>query len=189
MGFSNVLKEKCTIRDDEILFIYQGLLDNGRGIKILLSAFSKVDRKKHIVFMGYGILENVIKEYENNFSNIHFQPAVKPDKVIIYTKSADVGISLIENTCLSYQYSLPNKMFEYILSGLPLIVSDFPDMGEIIDNYKCGWKIVINEESIIELIENISRESVEEKRNNVLKCRDIFDWRKEEKNLLKAYYD
>ena len=185
--YSSILKEKFGIQDDEILFINQGLLSEGRGIEILLNAFSKIDKKKHIVFMGKGILESLVKEFEKNFSNIHLYPPVIPKEVISYIKSADAGISLTENTCLNHFYSLPNKVFECILSGLPLIVSDFPDMGKIIDENKCGWKVSVDEKSVINLINNKSIEDIKEKRNNVLNCRDNFAWDKEEKKLLKAY--
>ena len=137
--------------------------------------------------MGYGVLEDMVKEYENNFSNIHFQPAVKPEEGINYTKSADVGIHLLENTCLNHYYSLPNKVFEYIFSGLPLIVTNFPDMGKLIDDYQCGWKVSVDEKSVVDLIEHISKEDIKEKRNNAINCRDNFGWDKEEEKLLKIY--
>ena len=185
---SNILKETFYMQDNEILYVYQGALGNGRGIEILLNVFSKVDEKKHIVFMGYGDLEDTIKKYENKFSNIHFHPAVKPEEIMSYAKSADVGICLIENICLSYFYSLPNKLFEYIASGLPVIVSNFPEMGKIVDENKCGWKISVDEASLIDLIESISNEDIKEKRDNVLlNCRSKFDWHQEERNLLKVY--
>lgn len=182
---SNVLRGKFGIQDDEILFIYQGLLDS--RVKFLLDVFSKIDNKKHIVFMGCGILEDTVKKYEKNFSNIHFQPAVKPNEVLHYTASADVGINLIENLSLNHYYCLPNKVFEYILSGLPLIVSDFPEMGRLIDDCKCGWKVPVNERLVIELIENISKKDVKEKKNNALNYRQNLGWHKEERKLLQLY--
>jgi len=185
---SNILRDKFNIQQDEILFIYQGLLSEGRGVKILLNVFSKTNKKKHIVFMGYGILESLIKEFEKNSSNIHFHPAVIPEDVIPYTQSADVGISLIENICLSYFYSLPNKVFEYLMSGLPLIVSDFPDMGKIVEENKCGWKVSVNEKSPLELIEKLSKEDIQEKRKNVLTCRNNYSWENEEKKLVSIYH-
>jgi len=184
---SDILKAKFSVQEDEILFIYQGLLSEGRGIEILLNAFSKIDKRKQVVFMGFGELKGLIQEFEKNFSNIHLHPPVTPDNVIPYTKSADVGISLIENICLSYYYSLPNKIFEYILSGLPLIVSDFPDMGKIVDECKCGWKVRVDEKTVMDLVNNISKEDVQEKRNNVINCIDNFRWEEEEEKLLRAY--
>lgn len=185
---NNILKDTFSIQGNEILYIYQGVLSKGRSIEILLNVFSRIDKKKHIVFMGYGELEDTVRKYEMKFSNIHFYPAVKPEEILNYTKSADVGICLFENVCLSYYYAQPNKLFEYIACGLPVIVSDFPDMGKIIDKNKCGWKIAINERAIKELIENTSIEEIEDKRKSVLKCKDNFVWDKEEKKLLKIYY-
>ena len=183
----HVLKDTFNIQDNEILYIYHGGLSNGRSIEILLDVFSKVNRKKHIVFMGYGELEDTVKKYEKNFSNIHFHPAVKPGDIISYAKGADVGICMIENICLSYYYSLPNKLFEYVASGLPVIVSDFPDMGKIIDKYKCGWKSPVNEKALIDAIEKISSEEIKDKIKAVLKCKDYFLWDSEEKKLINIY--
>jgi glycosyltransferase involved in cell wall biosynthesis len=185
--YSNVLKEKFGIKGDEILFIYQGGLSKGRGIQIILDAFTKVNRKKHIVFLGRGHLEEVIKEYGKEFSNVHLHPAVKPEEVLHYTSSADIGVSLIENTCLSYYYSLPNKVFEYLLSGVPMIVSDFPEMGKFVDENDCGWKVRVDSGALLDLIERISHEDIIEKKNRVMKCKDNYGWHKEEETLLKIY--
>lgn len=184
---SNVLKKKFSIQDDEMLFIFQGSLSEGRGLKMLLNVFSKVSKKKHIVFMGNGVLKNVVKKYEDSFSNIHQQPAVKPEEISNYTKSADVGICLTENTCLNHFYSLPNKIFEYILNGLPIIVSDFPDMGKIVDEHKCGWKVPVEENAIKAIINTITQDIIYEKRVNSLRAKDHFGWHLEEPILLSVY--
>ncbi len=184
---NNILKRKFNIKEDEILFINQGVLGEGRGTEILLSVFSKLNPKKHIVFMGYGGLENEIKEYEKKFSNIHFSPAVKPEEVIDYTAGTDVGVHLAENICLSYFYSLPNKIFEYILSGIPIIVSNFPEMAKIVDENNCGWKVSVDKKSLRQLVEKISKEDIEKKKKNTLNCRDKFIWEEEGKKLVKIY--
>ena len=184
---SSTLKERFNIKNDEILYVYSGVVGSGRGIEILLNTFSKVDRKKHIVFMGYGALEDTIKRYETSFSNIHFQPAVRPEDVKNYVKGADVGIPLAENTCLSYFYGLPNKFFEYLLSGLPVLVSDFPDVGKLVTENNCGWKVLPDENLVTALIERISKKEIREKKDNAMNCRHNFGWEIEEKKLLEAY--
>ena len=186
---SPVLRSKYNIVDGEIIYIYHGAVGNGRGIEIILNAFAKCDNRKHIIMMGYGELESLINEYTNKYDNIHFHAAVKPQEVINYLSDADVGLSLIENTCESYYYSLPNKMFEYLASGLPVITSDFPEMSKIIDEDNCGWKIQPEEGFLIELIENISVDDILEKKVNVKKCKDKFTWENEEKTLFEVYGD
>lgn len=73
--------------------------------------------------MGYGALQDEIINITKVYKNIFFQPAV-PHNIPDYTSSADVGISSLVDlsSCLSYYYSLPNKIFEYLMAELPIIV-------------------------------------------------------------------
>ncbi|MDN3511637.1 MAG: glycosyltransferase [Candidatus Jettenia sp.] len=185
----NILKEKFNIRADDMLFIFQGSISVGNGIQAVLNTFSKVESKKHIVFMGYGPLVEQVKDYERRFLNIHYQSAVKPEDILRYTRCADIGISFIENTCLSYFFSLPNKVFEYILSGLPIIVSNLPEVKKIVFEYNCGWVVEIKEDDLLRLIESITYEDIKGKKENVIKCKNNFGWDKEEVKLLKTYYN
>ena len=82
---------------------------------------------------------------------------------------------------------MPNKVFEYLLSGLPMIVSDFPEMGRFVDENNCGWKVRVDSDALLKLAEGISHEDVVEKRKNVLKCKDNYGWHKEEETLLRIY--
>ncbi|MBU0763033.1 MAG: hypothetical protein KKD39_08410, partial [Candidatus Altiarchaeota archaeon] len=66
------LKKAFNIKKDEILFLYQGIIGEGRGIEILLEVFSQINKHIHVVFMGFGSLEKLVKEYEKINTNIHF---------------------------------------------------------------------------------------------------------------------
>jgi glycosyltransferase involved in cell wall biosynthesis len=120
---------------------------------------------------------------------MHFQPAVKPTEILGYTKSADVGLSLIENSCLSYYLTLANKVVEYIAAGVPVITTDFPEPAKIVNMYNCGWTVDAQKQAIADLINSISAKDIKEKKNNALNCRHNFNWKTEEKKLLKAYQD
>jgi glycosyltransferase involved in cell wall biosynthesis len=82
---------------------------------------------------------------------------------------------------------LANKVAEYILAGLPVITSDFPEPKKIISKYNCGWTVEVDKQAIIDSINSISKEDIKEKRNNALNCRYHFSWENEEKKLLEAY--
>lgn len=181
-----LLKEKFDIQPDEILFIYQGILREERGVNVLLDAFSRSDSKRHIVFMGFGPFEGKVKQYAELYQNIHFQPPVNPSDVLFYSASADIGVHLIENTCLNHYYCLPNKVFEYIMSGLPIIVRDFPEMAKIAKEAECGW-IVSEDKSILELIQNLTMEEIKAKKVNVQKYRKQIGWEQEESKLQEIY--
>lgn len=186
---SHSLRNKFNVPDGDILYIHHGALGKGRGIEIILKAFAQSNNNKHIIMMGYGELASLVKQYANDYKNIHFNQAVKPQEVISYISDADVGLSLFENTCLSYYYSLPNKVFEYIAGGLPVIVSDFPEMANIVDENNCGWKITPGVRTLTELIESISINDINHKKASILECKDKFVWDNEENTLLAVYND
>ena len=186
---TNILKGKFNINDNEILFIYLGMLKKGRFIKQTLDLFSEIDNKKHVVFMGFGTLEKMIREYASKYKNIHYHPSVPVNEILMYTQGADVGLSIIENICLKNYYCCPNKLFEYILAGIPIIVSDFPDMGKYVDDYKFGWKVSPEYEEVKKLIDSITREQIIEKRKKAIAARSQFGWHIEEKVLFDVYKD
>ena len=114
---SNILKKKLNIKEDEILFIFLGAFDRARFIPHLLRIFSKVDEKKHIVFLGYPVVKHfgdLIREYSEKYPNIHIHDAVRYEDVLSVVQSADVGISVIENFSLSYYSTIACKFFEYL---------------------------------------------------------------------------
>lgn len=155
----------------------------------MLDAFAGLDPRKHVVFMGFGELEDAVKEFGRTHPNIHFHEAVSPEKVPMYTSGADVGICLTENTCLNHFLSLPNKVFEYIMNGVPLIVSDFPEMGRVVDEAECGWKVAVNKNALRSLLTAITRDEIIEKRNHTMQYRKTIGWENEESVLLRAYRD
>lgn len=188
---SNIFREKFSIPDTSKIFLYQGGLGNGRGIKVLLDAFAKLhDKDVCIVFMGYGILENLIKEYSKKYTNIFYHEAVAPQEVLNYTCSADYGISLIENVCLSYYYALPNKFFEYSMAGLPVICSDFPVMATFVDKYKSGICVESNDsQSIINGIQSIMQKDYFILSKNSRRMALENSWEIQERIIVRLYKD
>jgi glycosyltransferase involved in cell wall biosynthesis len=178
-------RDRYEISDEALVFLYQGFLNRGRGIDLLLEAFRK-NSTHHIVFMGYGPLAERIKGAAESSRNIHFHAAVPPAELPAYTSAADVGLSLIENTCLSYYYCLPNKVFEYIHAGVPVIASDFPEMRRLVQKVNCGWLVDVNAGALEKLLNSLSRRQVLEMRENVLAARDQVGWHTEEPALLEA---
>ena len=184
----DLFREKFGLAKDDILFIYNGALFEGRGIQLLLQVFETIqDKSKHIIFMGSGVLAELIQSYEKKNNNIHFLKAVPPSKVIEYTACADIGISLIENVCLSYYYSLPNKIFEYLISEIPMIVANMEDMKNFVQENQVG--VVANdftEASVVEAIDSIVNDHKNFK-NHLLAAKEKFNWEVEEKKMIPVY--
>ena len=134
----NYLRDKFNIPKNCKIFIYIGLLSDGRCIDLNLNVFQSPGITSHIVFLGFGKYEKTVKEASLNFKNIHYHPIVKADDIIDIAKSADVGLLMIKSNSLSYYYCLPNKLFEYAFSKIYILSSDFPDLKQIIEEFELG---------------------------------------------------
>lgn len=154
----NILRDIFKIPDSALIVIYQGVLGPARGTSRLLETFAALDGEHfHLVLMGFGdatVLNTVDIAVEEN-SNIHYQPAVPMSEIISYTASADVAIFVTNESALSYRFSLPNKFFEYMHGGLPVIVSDNLEyLSSIVRTENLGWIAPYND--IKTVIESIS---------------------------------
>lgn len=189
LSYSNVLKENLSIAESKKIVLYQGGLSQGRGIEKLLSAFSSTkDESVVIVFMGYGPLETVIKEHSKKYNNIFLHHAVQPDELLEYTSSADIGISFIENTCLSYYYCLPNKLFEYAMAGLPIIASNMKEMSQLITTYNMGIVVdELSEQSLSKAIIDLRRVDLGLMKVNARRAAEDHCWENQEVVMLNAY--
>jgi glycosyltransferase involved in cell wall biosynthesis len=126
------------IPEDQLVFVYLGILEPGRGIEIVLEAFSLSPLKAHVVFVGYGRLSSCIQSCSSKYNSIHLHGPVPHDQVVELVTSAHVGLCLIEHISLSDYYCLPNKLFEYSFAGLYVLASDFPEISKVVDRYKLG---------------------------------------------------
>jgi glycosyltransferase involved in cell wall biosynthesis len=186
---STILKDKLAIPYNHLLVIYQGVLSEVRGVNTLMDVFKQLPLDKHIVFMGYGEAEEDIKETSKQHSNIHFYPAVPTDSIIHYTSSADIGIFYILGTPpLSYRYSLPNKFFEYLISGIPVILSDNLEyMSAMVLKNNWGYSIAANPKALLEYFKNIQLSNFNPINKGISLIQNSIGWQFEQ-NILKNIY-
>lgn len=183
VGASNILREELTLADDEQVFLYHGNLSPGRGVEVLLECFAHYAAPSCVlVVMGYGELESLVKEYQAGYpGRIYFKSAVSPEEVVDIAASADFGLCLIEPVCLSYKYCMPNKMFEYMAAGIPVLASPLPEMVNVLQDWPT------------EFVERLEPEVVALGVSNIMskKCRREgfggFSWSAEAEKLKTAY--
>jgi glycosyltransferase involved in cell wall biosynthesis len=177
-------------RADQTIFLYQGGLVKGRGIELLLEAFSVFDSDTNVlVCMGYGPLEDLIRERAKQQRTIYFHPAVSPDVLLNYTSSADYGIAFTEDSCLNNRYCLPNKIFEYLMAGLPVLTSNLFEMKRLVETEGVG---IVAEENTVDGFRQAVRASLQQNyaaiQRNVFAARKKYCWEEQEK-VLKEIYD
>ena len=182
---NGVLRNSLGIDTSQLVFLYQGLLTEGRGIKIVSKAF--LGSEHALVFMGYGPLREYIIELSRLHKNIYFHEAVSLEELPNYTADADVGLCIIEDICKSYYLSLPNKLFEYAHSGVPQLTSNFPEMREIVSNHNSGWSIEPSESQVKLFLKNINLADISRKLAGCQKLKAQITWDNETEQLRSMY--
>ena len=137
-----VRRELGVSDDSRFLFIYQGVLGLHRGLEQLVDACTLLGGLPlHVAIVGHDATGGAIKEYargRDTGGTLTFHPPVPSEELPRLTGSADAGLLLFQDSCLNHTLSLPNKLFEYMMSGLPVVASDLPEIGEIVGKHDCG---------------------------------------------------
>ena len=180
-----VLQEELPESEKGQYYLYQGVLNKGRGLKELLEAFSKNNLRLKIA--GTGPLEKNLKEMVQSL-NIELLGFVPPEKLKEYTSKALAGFNLIDGRGVSYYYSLANKFFDYMHAGVPQICMAFPEYQRINDRHRIAI-LIDSFEQINEAIQEIQSkpELYQTLRQNALKARYEYHWEREEKKLIDFY--
>jgi len=108
---------------------YQGMLHQGRGIELLIQTM-KLLPDWTLILAGDGDKSPELKTLTNQLNlekQVIFKGMVQANDLINLAKNAWIGINILENTSLSYYYSLANKTFDYFQARLPAIHIDFPE--------------------------------------------------------------
>ncbi|MFC1770983.1 glycosyltransferase family 4 protein [Candidatus Margulisiibacteriota bacterium] len=142
-GKYNIFREKHNIPQDTPIFIYQGLFSKSRGVHIILDALLKTDRNMRFkfIFLGFGDfaeeMKKIIKENHLESTAMVLDPV--PQEILLqYTKSADIGVHAIANTCLSHDYCLPNKILEFMQAGLAIVCTNLTELSKFINTNHIG---------------------------------------------------
>jgi glycosyltransferase involved in cell wall biosynthesis len=188
---SDRLRTILSIPQGARILLYQGGLQSGRGIHIMLSAMKKVSDAV-LVLIGSGKLRSEILEIikrEKLDQKVFLLDAVPVTQLLSYTSSADVGLCLIENLGASYYYSLPNKLFEYVAAGVPVVASNFPEIASFVDSNKVGLVVEpAKEDEVVRAIEQLlaNAEMHREFVNNCVKAANRYTWENESLKLIRA---
>ena len=186
-------RKELEINPDHLLLILQGIgINVDRGGEELIDAVSLTD-KVSLLVIGSGdqfgfLIEKMTKMGSAN--QIKFIKKLEWKELMRYTRSADAGLSLDKNSNMNYNFSLPNKVFDYISAGIPVIATDLPEIAKIVHEYNCG--ILISEPSpeeiskaIIKLRDN--RDLLAELKHNATVASETLNWENESKKVVELY--
>jgi glycosyltransferase involved in cell wall biosynthesis len=127
---------------EDRLALYVGALTTGRGLELSIMALNHLEdvRLRLVGPARPAYLDELVAlaDREGVSDRVEFAGAVSPQELIETIREASVGLALIQPICLSYRMSLPNKVFEYVAAGLPVLGSDLPAIGSLVAEHRIG---------------------------------------------------
>jgi glycosyltransferase involved in cell wall biosynthesis len=145
-----------------------------------------------LVIIGSGDVIHVLKEMaEQNHleEKILFIGKLPPDELRSWTRLADIGLTLDKDTNINYRFSLPNKIFDYIHAGIPVLASNLVEVKKIVETYNVG-KITPNHDpaSIAKIIrEMLASPEYPVWKENTKKAALELNWENERRNLVAIF--
>lgn len=176
----------------EKIILYQGSLNAGRGLDTAIRAMHQL-KDTQLWLAGEGDLSLHLRELvraEKLDNKVKFLGYLSPEVLRTVTLQAHIGLNLLENSGLSYYYSLANKAFDYIQAGLPSVQMDFPEYRALEEQYQVF--ILLEKLEASALVTSIRRlldeqEYWMEVHQNCLAVREALCW-EEEEQILREFY-
>ena len=174
------------------IVLYQGLIDSARCIEEIAEATRFFDDGVVLVIMGtgYGRWANPSTALAG-YERIVLLPPVAYDELVPFTASADIGVLLYRNDCRNNYYCAPNKLFEYMMMGLPMVAADYPGMLPLVDGEGVG--LCVDPQSPQAIAAAVNRLAAEPqlrermRANGLRLAKGRYNWELESTPLLQLY--
>ena len=175
--------------------MYVGGLQPNRGIELSLRALALVPEAR-LRLIGPGApeyraeLERLVRSLDLE-ERVEFVDPVPPDRLLAEVAGADAGLALIEPACLSYRLTLPNKLFEYVLAGVPVVGSDLPMISSFVAEHGVGTTVDPEDvPAVARAVEQVLDPELNERyRRATAASAPTLDWSNEREILAGVYRD
>jgi len=199
------IRSDLCLRENNFLFVYTGNITLNRGLELAVIALSKVQNLKdpsgrfssrvHLAAVGkvQGNQDQAVLRLAEAYGvadRVHILPPVAPHRVGQYVSTANAAIIPIIPVTLSYEMAMPNKLFEAVVSGNPIIGADLVEMGPFITDNELGLTYQADDPDecamkIVELIHNYCKFERSPEKQQVLW--DKVSWENQGDKVLEAY--
>jgi glycosyltransferase involved in cell wall biosynthesis len=189
-------RKELGIPENKFIVLLQGNgINMDRGAEELIEAMRLLNNDFHLYIIGDGdviptlkqmVLHTDIKEKVNITGKMPYESLKQ------YTVNADLGVTMDKDTNINYRFSLPNKIFDYIQAGVPVLSSPLVELKKIIDDYGVGNVVEkITPEEIANSIKMLKSnpELLAQYRKNCAFAAENLHWNTEKENILKIYSD
>ncbi|MFZ4546212.1 MAG: glycosyltransferase [Bacteroidales bacterium] len=178
--------------DKKIVLLQGSGINVQRGAEEAVEAMQFIDNALLLIVGGGDVLP-VLKKMVVELSlqnKVMFVPRQTPSALAGYTANADIGLTIDKDTNINYRFSLPNKLFDYIYAGVPVLATPLVELKKIIDQYQIGSFIESHDPQHIAAI--IETMLYDEKRlalykENTKKAAAELNWENEKQALIEIF--
>lgn len=145
----DLLREKLGLPAERRILLFQGGFAPHRNLETLIQAMALVKTDDvDLVMMGFGAFGDLLKAKAIRLGllgkRIYFLPAVPQSELLQHSASADMGIIPYPHVDLNSYYCTPNKLFEFIQAGLPILANDSPELNRFVRSNGFGHSAIMN---------------------------------------------
>jgi glycosyltransferase involved in cell wall biosynthesis len=193
---SGYLRQRLGLAPEQSILLLQGGVLPGRGLLELVQSLPLLPAEYHLVFLGFnlGTYQEPVRQEIRRLgleSRVHLLDALPPEQLLQATASADLGIILLAGHNLNDRIAMPNKMFEYMMAGLPFVATDWPEMGRVMRETGAGLPIF---PLTPEVVANGIRQAFADaphwgamREAGLAAARREYNWERQAEHLLEAY--
>jgi glycosyltransferase involved in cell wall biosynthesis len=167
---------------------YQGSLNIGRGIEETIKAMQYLPGYKFVV-VGKGDCDDELKKLVADLKlekQVTFTGSVPFEELPNYHQNVMAGMCLLENKGLNYYHALPNRIFDYMQAGIPVITSNLPDIAGVVQKHQTGLLLSnLNPKDIASAIRHACENSAQRRlwQKSIPQATRKFTWENEAKAL------
>lgn len=181
---------KCPPLDDRIKLLYLGGFGHNRFTEEIIDVFSQMDETVNLDIVGFGkpsYVDSIKKRIAKKCGeNVRVKPAVPYVKIPELLTEYHIGIALYRNTNLNNYYCAPNKVYDYLMNGMPVIANAYPGLVGVLEKRKVG--ACIDEVSLPAIREALDKITEEKRWENITDdLRSQYSWESQEKNYLEIF--
>lgn len=189
------LRAKLKFTPTDFVCVYLGIIAKNRGVTDILNALPLVDKRVKFVAMGamnphfQDTFYDLITKNKLDERAFHHEP-VPAHEISTWIADLDLSLTTMNQTCLSYVYTLPNKLFESLQAELPVIGPNSPEIIRIVEHYNCG--LIYKDTDSVDLAKKINElvgnhDKLMEFKDGARRAAQDLCWENEQNRLVSAY--
>ncbi len=186
-------RKELNLPEDQKIVLMQGAgINIDRGAEEAIEAIKMVKNAVLLIIGGGDVIEKlrILAAKPDLEGKVMFLPKMPYNELMQYTRLADVGLTLDKDTNINYRYSLPNKLFDYIHAGIPVLASRLPEISRIVESYNIG--MITESHAPVEISRLLNQMLDDDQsrliwKENLVKAARELNWENEE-NVLRSVY-